>query len=201
MVHLQRTLIMKHTSSGLHHRIVKHIHKHVSSHKKTYTPLFSFIALSTIGLFVVFFLTRGAMPHTSELAFTEHSILGRNAGSVIPASCNSSPPTDHFLGDCAPTISFLILPPGGYYSAINEGENYNISWQIANALRCDLYRSYDGTNFVEYMTSIPNTYNANWQATSDSVWYQVNCIGSSGTFSRERRYLYVIPRPVVNLNF
>ena len=40
-----------------------------------------------------FFLTRGNTPYTSELAFTEQSILGKHAGSVIPASCESG--VDH----------------------------------------------------------------------------------------------------------
>lgn len=40
----------------------------------------------------------------AELAFAEHSLLGKQAGAVIPASCNSIPPFSHFGGanpDCS----------------------------------------------------------------------------------------------------
>jgi len=48
----------------------------------------------------VFFVTDEKSPHTSELAFIEHSSDTSVVGSVVPASCESSPPTNHFAGDC-----------------------------------------------------------------------------------------------------
>ena len=48
----------------------------------------------------VFFVTDENTPHTSELAFIEHSSDAAMVGSVVPASCESSPPTNHFSGDC-----------------------------------------------------------------------------------------------------
>lgn len=65
-----------------------------------------------------FFITRGATPHTSELSYIESSRLGKEAGSVIPASCDSwapfTSPTSqggtagsHFASDCSTTC------PGG----------------------------------------------------------------------------------------
>lgn len=38
----------------------------------------------------VFFATRGAAPHTSELAYVDFSPLGKAGGSVVPASCDST---------------------------------------------------------------------------------------------------------------
>ena len=77
---------------------------------------FSLVNLAFIMLFVIVFLiTKGIAPKSAELSFTEHSTLGNEAGSVVPASCDSSNPmaltyTDptyglahsgsHFNGDC-----------------------------------------------------------------------------------------------------
>lgn len=71
---------------------VKHlVRSHFSGHKKKYrTGLFSSIFVASIFL-IIFFVTRGISPHNSELVFTELSILGKSAGSVIPASAGSPP--------------------------------------------------------------------------------------------------------------
>jgi hypothetical protein len=51
---------------------------------------------SSLGLvffiFILFFVTRGASPETSELSYAEYSPLGESGGSVVPASCNSAYP-------------------------------------------------------------------------------------------------------------
>ncbi len=80
-----------------HLRKIKH--SHVSSGKKYF--LKSLPTLGVIFLLIgIFFLTKSPTPYVSELAFTEHSSKGNITGSVIPASCESSPPTSHFAGDC-----------------------------------------------------------------------------------------------------
>lgn len=71
----------------------KKLHHHVTKHKNAVTILGLFI-VSAIILSGIFFITRGADPHTAELAFTEYSSLGRSSGSVIPASCESG--VDHW---------------------------------------------------------------------------------------------------------
>jgi hypothetical protein len=59
---------------------------------------------AAVFLFVVailFFVARGETPYSSELAYIEHSTLGRDAGSVVPASCDSNNPyasTYDFIG-------------------------------------------------------------------------------------------------------
>ena len=45
-------------------------------------------ALVVVSLIALFFVTRGAIPHSAELGYTDHSILGEGAGSVAPASCD-----------------------------------------------------------------------------------------------------------------
>ncbi|MCF7898981.1 MAG: hypothetical protein K9L31_03465, partial [Candidatus Pacebacteria bacterium] len=71
-------------------KITRHLHTFYKKlHKQNYAVLAVFIIL-----FVsvsIFFITRGTVPHSSELAYIEHSILGKDAGSVVPASCESSP--------------------------------------------------------------------------------------------------------------
>lgn len=80
-------------------KYVENINKKI--HKEHYTSVGVFIVL--FALVSVFFITRGATPFSSELAYIEHSILGKDAGSVVPASCNSAPPTSHRLNDCTTT--------------------------------------------------------------------------------------------------
>ncbi len=40
-----------------------------------------------------------------ELSFREYSVAGVSAGSVVPASCDSVPPTSHTSGDCPDTCN------------------------------------------------------------------------------------------------
>lgn len=51
-------------------------------------------AFAFIFLVSLFLITRGITPHTSELSYIEHSVLGQSSGSVIPASCDSAAPHD-----------------------------------------------------------------------------------------------------------
>ncbi len=85
--------------------IIKNLQKHSG---KSILASFSFLVI------VLFFITRGINPHISELAYIEHSTLGENAGSVIPASCDSGSPFtsptsqggtagSHFVNDCVTT--------------------------------------------------------------------------------------------------
>lgn len=92
-------------------------HTYFSHHISTYNKLtrkhlslLSIVLLLTI-LIVLFFITRGGAPYSSELGYIEHSTLGKNAGSVVPASCDSATPWtsptlaggtagSHFYGDC-----------------------------------------------------------------------------------------------------
>jgi hypothetical protein len=72
---------MAHTHKTIHRR-VKHFERPLA---------LAFLSLSCIALLSagVFFLTKGSTPASSELSFIEHSIVGKSAGSVIPASCES----------------------------------------------------------------------------------------------------------------
>ncbi len=68
------------------HKRLKH---HVRRHKTSYLGLVTVVGCGVLVL-ALFFSTRGVTPHTSELAFIEQS--AGNAGSVLPASCDSAPP-------------------------------------------------------------------------------------------------------------
>lgn len=69
---------------------------------KKYSPLhYSFVSVISVLIILaaMFSIMRGSVPFSSELAYIEHSILGENAGSVVPASCESS--YEHTSGECA----------------------------------------------------------------------------------------------------
>jgi hypothetical protein len=58
----------------------------MAKHRPKYATIFSLV-FAVAFLSGVFFYTKGSSPATSELSFVEHSSLGTDAGSVIPASC------------------------------------------------------------------------------------------------------------------
>ncbi len=64
-----------------------------------------FMTLFVIVPIVVFTATKEKIPHDSELSFIEHSEKSDYVGSVIPASCESNPPTNHGAGDCPASVS------------------------------------------------------------------------------------------------
>lgn len=78
----------------------------------------------------------------AELNFTEYSsVLGETAGGMIPASCESSPPTNH-AGDCLVGIrtgiadsldSVTVNLTGG---GTVWGTSRTISWTSSGATQC-----------------------------------------------------------------
>lgn len=70
------------------------VEKFLSKNKKPYFLSLLFITIISLSLTSLFFMTRGETPYTSELSFIEHSTLGIQAGSVIPASCDTGTPHD-----------------------------------------------------------------------------------------------------------
>lgn len=68
----------------LKHHVVGHVTKHRSAYKTTAAA-----GVACIILVTAFFVTRGTVPQ-GELSFVEHSTLGKEAGSVVPASCESN---------------------------------------------------------------------------------------------------------------
>lgn len=84
----------------------------------------------------VFAMTRGIDPHLSELSFIENS-FGKE-GSVIPASCNSSPPTSHFSGDCPVDVEVNIADRANTVTtSVTVDSNYgarlvNGVWYVGN---------------------------------------------------------------------
>ncbi len=88
MLHLKKSNVMKTKNNYL--QKIK-IYSGKVGTKKQALMVSSFLLISFVSLFLI---TRGGTPHTSELAYIEHSVLGKSSGSVIPASCDSSAPHD-----------------------------------------------------------------------------------------------------------
>lgn len=74
-------------------KITRKARHHFASQKKTYTAASLGLFSATFLLLVIFFTTRPIKPFIAELALVEYSILGKTAGSVIPASGESLPET------------------------------------------------------------------------------------------------------------
>ena len=75
--------------------------------KKNFLPFIAFSVSSlAIVMVIIFFITKGVFPSISELSFTEHSNLGSDAGSVVPASCESG--YGHFPNECDPFINLYF---------------------------------------------------------------------------------------------
>lgn len=74
-----------------------------------FAGVFILIVASLVG---GFFLTKSEVPYTSELAFIETSASPDVEGSVVPASCESNPPTNHFVGDCVCAINAITACSG-----------------------------------------------------------------------------------------
>jgi hypothetical protein len=128
-------------------RMHKKIRHHFSKKKQHYfVGLLSTLTVFVF-LFAVFATTKSGTPHISELAFIEHSSTG--VGSVIPASCNSSPPTNHFGGDCPDPAVGASIDPG---TIAYGGWVSTMSMWSANAVRCDFYQ-----NGI-YVSPIPTSY-------------------------------------------
>jgi hypothetical protein len=78
----------------------------------------------------------------AELNYTEYSsVLGENAGGIIPASCESSPPENH-AGDCPAAIRtgistkanpIVVQLNGG---GVTNGTSRTISWTSTGATQC-----------------------------------------------------------------
>jgi hypothetical protein len=79
--------------------------------------------LVTAMLSGLFFATQATEPYLSELSFIEHSNDGEVIGSVVPASCESNPPTNHSSVDCMCTISSSAC--GGGTCTITWSVNFN----------------------------------------------------------------------------
>jgi hypothetical protein len=122
----------------------------INRHKKQFFAC----ALGIVLVLIAYVLMR---PDASlfELSYAEYSrFLGEEAGAVIPASCNSVPPTNH-LGDCPVAVSVNIsknannltnaitgVTSGGaaapYYSPYYYayGSTFSVQYTSANATFC-----------------------------------------------------------------
>lgn len=137
------------------HYIKSHLEKRVG----TYIKIFSIVLLLTLTLCVVFFLTKGTFPNVSELSFIENStLLGKKAGSVVPASCDSAPPANHFNGDCLfwtsvslgfgslPSSVNLIFSTNSHFAAYST--NPTFTWTVTGATECVASGGWSGSKSI-----------------------------------------------------
>ena len=162
---------MAHEHTKIYHRVRHHITHHVSLYKRSYAKLFAALGLSLTVLAIAFFITRGADPHVSELAFTEHSTLGQKAGSVIPASCESGYP--HHRGECCIfpntwTGSECVSPSPISGCTDPAAGNYNPSATVNNG-SCTYSPCYPWGSYLAHGQSVP--------------YYSASSVESPGTCS------------------
>lgn len=87
------------TTHNLLYKVIHKVYKN-EKHLLIASSIFSLILIVITLIAVMVYTNRSIYPHTSELAFIEKSFEHGVEGSVIPASCESNPPTNHFFGDC-----------------------------------------------------------------------------------------------------
>ncbi len=98
--------------------VVRDTHKHTTHNKqilKRTSVGIAVLGFLMFGASTTFILTQESTPYTSELAFTERSENSGVMGTVIPASCESDIPQNHFVGDCQCSITAsacLAYAPG-----------------------------------------------------------------------------------------
>ncbi len=170
---------------------MKHQFKKYSRSMRTLgTSLFIVVAAFSF----IFFVTKDKNPHISELSFVEHSVLGKKAGSVIPASCNSSPSTSHWAGDCTSKdvrVGFGSLPslPTATLTSNSQYVSYGaapitLTWSSTGALSCFASASRSGSNWGGIKTPVSGSSQsvtfsdatlANYTASAITVTYSITC--------------------------
>jgi hypothetical protein len=152
--------------------IMKNIHIPSFSNKKHLALILTAASFSFI---VALFVVTKKDSSVSELAFTERSTMSGIRGSVIPASCNSNPPTNHFAGDCPnPTVSLSGLPHTQAYGASYGG----MSWNSSNATHCEVHR--DGT----FISLLPTSGSLDSVPRFASANYTFSCFNAVGVMSQ-----------------
>lgn len=115
--------------------IYKKFLQHFTHKKRIYVGGLAGAFCISFFLLGTFFITRGDSPHTAELAFTEHALVGGDKGSVIPASCESG--YEHYGGEC-------YVPPPDY------GPSVTINPSIARTVALGQPIAYSSVATDEY---------------------------------------------------
>lgn len=130
-------------------RRLHRVRHYFTKHSKVLLTSVAVIALFTVTLLSGYYLIKGPVPYASELAFTEHSVLGKEAGSVIPASCVSGTHYQHAWGyNNDGSIDEGCMPVCGA----------NQSVAIAyTEYRCSSYKDVNGYYEMTEVTNYPPT--------------------------------------------
>ncbi len=135
---------------------MKHLHlsKSLKKNSSNFFYITIFVSILIILFLAIFFTTRGANPLKAELQFTSHSILGKDKGSIVPASCESGIP--HYTGDCTgatvgigfstTTLSFEPLTLSLRVTPFSAGYNESITltWEVTGATDCQAFNGWTG---------------------------------------------------------
>ncbi len=126
--------------------------------------LMSFVLLGSIA-YTTFNHSKNKIAHSSELAFTEHSPLGEKGGSVVPASCDSSPSISHW-GFPTSTIDPLTGSPYTSPDCPTVCILYGFD-SDGNAI-------YDGpSDYTKYYDASSNSCKCDNRSTSDNCYINV----------------------------
>lgn len=143
-------------------------------------------AISTLIIFgAMVFLITSRPPHNAELSFIEKSAFAK--GSVIPASCDSAPPTSHFFGDCEPLVnlgvgadlsSFVDLSISVSSKNPAYGVQPALTWSSTGYTNCQLSQTAEGvttnitTGLINPNYTLPYINNT---GSGQEVIYQLRC--------------------------
>lgn len=160
---------------------------HFSKEKLHYSALLAIVSVGSIAL--LSFVVKGS-PATSELSYIERSASSLRFGSVIPASCDSSPPTSHFEGDCDPMVNLGVGADLASFTGISMtlssttaayNEHPTLAWNTSGYTSCVLYQD-DGTTKTAITPVAPglnqNTYSLPYVNTTGSdqvLTYTLDC--------------------------
>jgi hypothetical protein len=179
-------------------KITRKARHHFASQKKTYTAASLGLFSATFLLLVIFFTTRPIKPFIAELALVEYSILGKTAGSVIPASGESLPETypESYPETYAESYpeTYAESYPETYAESYPEtyAESYPETYAQTYAQSYESYESYEtydptpyvgsavlqGSNVNDVTVTITCTNSTNYQVRRSN-----NTIVYSGTYS------------------
>ncbi len=134
---------------------MKLIH-HVLSKKYLFILIPGVLLLAFVAtLAVAFVATQEKNPYDFELAFTEYSSDGSIVGSVVPASCESNPVTNHRDGDCHCTISAGVCTGTNCVKNITWNTNLQVTYLPVEMEVNEVFdRSIPNTGTIGYVIPI-----------------------------------------------
>lgn len=176
----------------------------LSFFKRFSTPLR--LASGSVGVALLllagFFAIRGTHPARAELAFSTQAPGDDTGLSVIPASCESSPPTNHFTGDCTPVVNlgsgpnattresnFLNFQMGVSSTDVAYGSPFTLTWYTGGATTCTASGAWSGSRNIG--SGSATDYNSS--PSGGFSIYTLTCTNGVKTITRAKRVYFEPP--------